>query len=44
MDNWERENFQRNYLIKGLSEASDEDYILISDVDEIPNIYKLGKY
>jgi beta-1,4-mannosyl-glycoprotein beta-1,4-N-acetylglucosaminyltransferase len=42
MDNWERENFQRNYLIKGLSEATDEDYILISDVDEIPNISNLG--
>ncbi len=41
LDNWERENFQRNYLSKGLSTASDEDYILISDVDEIPNIPNL---
>tara|TARA_B110001452_G_scaffold97809_1_gene80894 strand:+ start:600 stop:1385 length:786 start_codon:yes stop_codon:yes gene_type:complete len=41
LDNWERENFQRNYLSKGLSIASDEDYILISDVDEIPNITNL---
>jgi len=41
LDDWERENFQRNYIRKGLSIASDEDYILISDVDEIPNITNL---
>ncbi len=33
-----RENAQRNFIIKGLKEASDEDIILISDVDEIPNL------
>jgi beta-1,4-mannosyl-glycoprotein beta-1,4-N-acetylglucosaminyltransferase len=26
---WERENFQRNYLINGLNEADDNDYIII---------------
>ena len=35
-----RENFQRNYINKGLVEASPEDMILISDVDEIPNLEK----
>ena len=33
-----RENFQRNYITKGLSDASPEDIIMISDVDEIPNL------
>ena len=38
LSNWERENFQRNYIINGLSLASDEDYIIISDADEIPDL------
>ena len=33
-----RENGQRNFIQKGLKDASDEDLILISDVDEIPNL------
>jgi len=33
-----RENGQRNYIRKGLVEAEDDDIILISDVDEIPNL------
>ena len=33
-----RENGQRNFIIKGLSKAESEDIILISDVDEIPNL------
>ena len=33
-----RENGQRNYIKKGLVEAEDEDIILISDVDEIPDL------
>ena len=36
-----RENYQRNGIAKGLKEASPEDLILISDVDEIPNLSKL---
>ncbi len=32
-----RDKFQKNHLIQGLSEASDTDVILLSDVDEIPN-------
>ena len=35
---WERENYQRNYLVNGFDEVSDEDYIIISDIDEIPNL------
>jgi len=33
-----RENFQRNQIINGLTEALDEDWIIISDIDEIPNL------
>ena len=35
-----RENFQRNSIIKELDDASDNDWILISDLDEIPNLEK----
>ena len=33
-----RENFQRNYINNGLSQASDDDWIIISDLDEIPDL------
>jgi len=36
-----RENGQRNYIQKGLDIAKNDDLILISDVDEIPNLNKL---
>ena len=32
-----RDKFQKNALVKGLAKAGDEDMILLSDVDEIPN-------
>ena len=32
------ENYQRNCISRGLKSADDEDFILISDVDEIPNL------
>ena len=41
LSNWERENFQRNYIINGLSLAGEDDYIIISDADEIPDLAKL---
>ena len=34
---WVNENRQRNALIKGLVNAGDNDVVMISDVDEIPN-------
>ena len=37
-----RENGQRNFICKGLDKAGNEDIILISDVDEIPNLEKLN--
>jgi beta-1,4-mannosyl-glycoprotein beta-1,4-N-acetylglucosaminyltransferase len=36
-----RENGQRNHILKGLQKAQDEDIILVSDVDEIPNLESL---
>jgi len=33
-----RENFQRNAITKGLASAKPDDLIIISDVDEIPNL------
>ena len=38
MNALKRENFQRNSILGGLTEASDEDWIIISDLDEIPNL------
>ena len=35
-DPFKRENFQRNSITRGLSNSSDEDLIIISDLDEIP--------
>ncbi len=37
-----RENGQRNYISNGLKNAHDNDLILISDVDEIPNLQSLN--
>ena len=36
-----RENGQRNFIIRGLDYADEDDIILISDVDEIPNLKDL---
>ena len=33
----ERDYFQKNHLIDGLKDATEEDVIIMSDVDEIPN-------
>ena len=41
MNALKRENHHRNEISKGLTKASSEDLILISDVDEIPNLSKL---
>jgi len=39
-----RENFQRNCINRGLSKARDDDLILISDLDEIPNPKKIKQF
>ena len=42
LSDWDRENYNRNYLEKGISEAAPDDLIMISDVDEIPSIKDLS--
>jgi beta-1,4-mannosyl-glycoprotein beta-1,4-N-acetylglucosaminyltransferase len=37
-----RENFQRDQLQKGLQDANPNDFIIISDLDEIPNLEKIN--
>lgn len=43
---WFRENFQRNEILKGLYSADlkENDFVLISDVDEIPDPRTLRKF
>tara|TARA_B100001057_G_C22804860_1_gene932967 strand:+ start:680 stop:1549 length:870 start_codon:yes stop_codon:yes gene_type:complete len=38
-----RENGQRNFILNGLNKANEDDIILISDVDEIPNLENFSK-
>ena len=38
------EQHQRNSLIRGLKNCHDEDLIILSDVDEIPNLNKLHMF
>ena len=38
LTNWQRENYQRNFISNGLHDVQEDDYIIISDVDEIPNL------
>ena len=40
---WDRQNYQRNYLLNGLNDSKPEDVIMFSDVDEIPNLENLEK-
>ena len=35
------ENYQRNSIMKGLEVASEMDFIIVSDIDEIPNFKKV---
>ena len=37
-----RENYQRNKIMDGSNEADPEDWIIISDLDEIPNLDKIN--
>ena len=37
---WEMEIYQRNFIANGIKDVSDDDIIIVSDVDEIPNLEK----
>jgi len=39
-----RDQFQRNSLARGIHEFEDNDLIMISDLDEIPNPIKIGEF
>ena len=41
LNGYKRDHFQRNHIINGISDADSEDMILISDIDEIPNLNNL---
>ena len=38
------EQHQRNSIMKGLKKANDNDLVILSDVDEIPNLNKLNQF
>ena len=41
--NWEREQYQRRAILRGLDRATDDDLVIISDVDEIPRREVIGE-
>ena len=43
-ENHGRDQFQRNAIERGYRDFSDEDLIMISDIDEIPNPKKLKEF
>lgn len=42
LNGYRRDNFQRNHISKGISEVNENDIIIISDIDEIPNLRKIN--
>ena len=41
LNGYKRDHFQRNYISNGINDADQNDVIIISDIDEIPNLEKL---
>ncbi len=41
---WIRENYQRNCISRGLTHSNKDDWIIISDLDEIPNLELIYKF
>ena len=41
LNGYKRDHFQRNYITNGIKDAEQDDIIIISDIDEIPNLEKL---
>ena len=41
---YKRENFQRNCILRGIENASEDDLIIISDLDEIPNPNRFSQF
>ena len=38
LSSWQKENYQRNYIVNCLNQANSDDIVMISDLDEIPNL------
>jgi len=43
-DTWEMQDYQRNQIALGITECSNDDTVIISDIDEIPNPEIIKKY
>ena len=43
-DPYLRENYQRNCILRGIKSSSENDLIIISDLDEIPNPEAINKF
>lgn len=43
-DAWLNERFQRNAIERGLADASPQDWIIVGDVDEIPNPERIREF
>ena len=41
LNGYKRDHFQRNYISNGIKDANQGDMIIVSDIDEIPNLEKL---
>ena len=42
-NHWERENYHRNYILKALENVHQKDHVIISDIDEIPNLDEINQ-
>jgi len=42
LNGYKRDNYQRNHISQGINDAKPEDIILISDIDEVPNLKKIN--
>ncbi len=42
-DRWVPEHFQRNAIVRGLTDAEPDDVVLVTDVDEIPDAAVVGR-
>ena len=42
INGYKRDHFQRNYILKGISDADPNDVIIISDIDEIPKLNEIS--
>lgn len=44
MATWDTENYQRNVIVRGLEDATDDDLVVLTDADEIPSARCLREF